>query len=136
MSNYKDMEKKKATDRRYYLTHKEERKKYLSMSKEKRQPIVNAGHRRQHHKRRKEIMEFLGGIYCSQCGLSDYRILQLDHKDGKGFLDKKRFKGSHSRQAYYWKHPQEAKQKLQVLCANCHAIKSWDNKEYQIDEKR
>lgn len=132
---YKDLEKRKSTQKKYRDSHENERKKYPCHQKEVILPIQRVAQRRRHHRRRKEIMEYVGGAQCKKCGINDYRVLHLDHIDGDGFKDKKK-RNMSARIAYYWKHPEEAKKTLQVLCANCHAMKSWDNKEYQMEERR
>ena len=60
-------------------------------------------------------------------GQSDYRILQIDHIDGKGAQHRK----DTSDHTYRWirKHPEEAKKKLQIVCSNANWIKRHENKE-------
>jgi len=55
--------------------------------------------------------------------------LQLDHKRGDGKKDSKIFRGNSQMYRYYLKHIEEAKEKLQTLCANCNMIKRYKNKE-------
>jgi 5-methylcytosine-specific restriction endonuclease McrA len=70
---------------------------------------------------RKFLIDFLGGK-CAGCGYSkDIRALQLDHKNSDGKKDRDRLGNRVTR--YYVKHLEEAKEKLQVLCANCNTIK-------------
>lgn len=72
-------------------------------------------------KYRTDLVTLLGAR-CLSCDFSDIRALQLDHIHGGGSkeLDKN---GNISMYYYYLKHPEEAKEKLQVLCANCNWIK-------------
>ena len=86
--------------------------------------------------KRKELMEILGGMKCCQCGNNDFRVLQLDHIIGDGYLDKVRFYGISGKLRYYIKNPEKAKKELQVLCANCHTIKTFENKEYHHVKRR
>jgi hypothetical protein len=78
-------------------------------------------------KYRTDTVMLLGGK-CFRCGYSDIRALQLDHVSGGG---KKEFRelGKVQRYYYYSKHPEEARVRLQVLCANCNWIKKAENAE-------
>ena len=75
---------------------------------------------------RKALLEILGGIQCSLCGYDDYRALEIDHIFGNGQempLAKKPIMN------YYLENPDIACEELQVLCANCHKIKTLNNQE-------
>ena len=69
-------------------------------------------------------MEILGGQYCKHCGFNDYRVLQIDHIYGNGQDMPLNVKGII---LYYLENPNIAREELQVLCANCHRIKSLEN---------
>lgn len=69
------------------------------------------------------------GRHCSRCGFSDIRALQFDHKNGGGNKEVKMYKSNHSMIRMYIKNPCIAKEKLQVLCANCNWIKKYENNE-------
>ncbi len=78
---------------------------------------------------RLSIINLLGGE-CVRCGVRDLRCLQLDHIDGGGSKDNKsRYRGTVQLYKYYLKHPSEANQKYQVLCANCNWVKRYENQE-------
>ena len=80
---------------------------------------------------RESIMEILGGPMCVLCGYNqDIRALQLDHKYSEGNMDKLKFSSNNTMYRYYRDHPEIAKAKLQVLCANCNSIKRHVNKEW------
>lgn len=74
------------------------------------------------------LYHILGGK-CIQCGFSDIRALQLDHINGSGYTEIQSFKGAVSMYRFYINNPDIAKQKLQILCANCNWIKRWEKKE-------
>lgn len=84
---------------------------------------------------RKQILAMLGGVRCVTCGFSDWRALQVDHRNGGG--NRERPSGSTvSIAANVWKFRtmiskdlQAAKKKYQVLCANCNWIKRHEAKE-------
>lgn len=77
-----------------------------------------------HHNLKQELFTILGWC-CVKCGFSDVRALQFDHISGGGTKEMlSKFSNSPRRMyRYYVDHPEEAKQKLQVLCANCNWIK-------------
>lgn len=144
-----DKEARKKYNREYYLKRKEEdpdyvKKQYARLKADSeryakmlersriRHRKIYAEHRpyyyRREQKRREALIEFLGGR-CVRCGYSeDIRALQLDHKNGDGTQDREKF-GSYIAR-YYCKHLDEAKEKLQVLCANCNKIKAAEENEY------
>ena len=95
----------------------------------KNQDKIKAKRKIQHRETRKELFQLLG-TECVQCGFSDIRALQLDHKNGHGYDDRKKFKLSGTLlYQFYLKNPELAKEKLQVLCANCNWIKRDENNE-------
>jgi len=77
---------------------------------------------------RMELFELLGSS-CKMCGFSDMRALQLDHKYGGGKIDRSMHGSYYKLIKFYSQNKNLAKQKLQVLCANCNWIKIHDNDE-------
>jgi len=77
-----------------------------------------------------QLIEFLGGPICVHCGFSDIRAIQIDHINGDGSEQLKEF-GSNREimMTYYLKHLDQAKEDLQILCANCNWIKRDENDE-------
>jgi len=74
------------------------------------------------------VINLLGGK-CTHCGFDkDVRALTLDHKNSDGSEDRKKNGSKIAR--YYILHPEEARERLQVLCANCNKIKAIDKKEH------
>jgi len=63
------------------------------------------------------------GRKCIFCGYSDIRALQFDHINGGGRRESLRHGNGQLMIRYYSRHPEEAREKLQVLCANCNWIK-------------
>ncbi len=82
--------------------------------------------------KRIDLINVLGGIICSNknCLVTnrcrDIRCLQIDHIDGGGTGETRNYSKF---LMYYLQNKSEAKQKLQVLCANCNWIKKHENKE-------
>lgn len=75
------------------------------------------------------LMEFLGDK-CIKCGFDDKRALHIGHKNGDGNKDRKRFCSDYGMYKYYLDNRNEAKEKLEITCANCNLIKKFTNKEW------
>tara|TARA_Y100000310_G_C20124403_1_gene552955 strand:+ start:163 stop:495 length:333 start_codon:yes stop_codon:yes gene_type:complete len=76
------------------------------------------------------------GINCwhkGPCDIKDKRILQIDHINGGGWKELQACGSSRYRD--YLKDPDMAKQRLQVLCANCNWTKRVNNKEIRNGKK-
>ena len=69
-------------------------------------------------------------VGCKCCGNKDYRVLQFDHD----FRHKKRFNVGQARQPL--RVLAEEIQYCTVLCANCHSIKGWENKDLSTKSGR
>ena len=118
----------------YYLAHRKERIayqcKYVKAHVEQHRKWNLANY----HSCRSKLLNTLK-IRCSNpdCTVPrrrlDPRCLHIDHRNGDGYLDKKRFNSYTIMVRYYSKHPEEAKLKLQMLCANCHVLKTYANGE-------
>lgn len=67
--------------------------------------------------RQKQIIEYLLDKSCEQCGESDIRVLDFDHKDPR---DKKFNISKAINQGIEWELILKEIEKCQILCANCH----------------
>lgn len=68
----------------------------------------------------------LGGK-CANCNMNDYRCLQIDHINGNGSLQGNKKSGNHLwRLITLHDYPLD---NLQLLCANCHMIKTFENRD-------
>ena len=83
--------------------------------------------------KRLDLIEIIGGHICKHCQNDDRRVLQVDHIWGNGqemplnkvtVLD------------YYLDNPEMAIEELQVLCCNCHRIKSLENNDLGRKKKQ
>ncbi|HUW44775.1 MAG TPA: hypothetical protein VMW50_03175 [Dehalococcoidia bacterium] len=99
-------------------------KKRHQMNKE----TDNKKSRNRRKEMRLEILKILGGE-CQRCGITDHRVLQIDHVCGGGKKELKKG-GNYHVMKNIIKNP-ECKHKYQLLCANCNWIKRHENKEYQ-----
>lgn len=69
-------------------------------------------------------------------GCSDVRCLQFDHIEGGGMIERlNKFKSNNMMYRYYAANPEEAKKRLQVLCANCNWIKRKEKGEERHPQK-
>lgn len=104
--------------KKYRVNHKEKiRQYYTRLQRTSRQRIKNS------------LFKILGGYKCSRCNCIDEDVLHIDHIYDTGRLDKKRFKTHDIFMSYYIRHPLEAFNNLQILCANC----NW--KKYKVKTK-
>ena len=84
---------------------------------------INARDKERRAERRAALLKLLG-TKCARCGFdNNVRALQFDHINDDGAADRRRFKTQDSMYHYYLRHPDEAKARLQVLCANCNHVK-------------
>lgn len=73
---------------------------------------------------RLEVLSALGGK-CVRCGVDDWRVLQIDHVNGGGTQERRQAKSI----ARYYKDMLLSPEKYQILCANCHQIKRYEEHE-------
>ena len=82
-------------------------------------------------KARETLFHILGQHACIKCGFHDKRALQFDHINGGGTKEHKTMFLNRRLMFYvhYGSYPELARTTLQVLCANCNAIKRIENGE-------
>ena len=80
-----------------------------------------------------ETLKILGSGKCARCGFDDWRALQIDHVDGRGFADNRPKQNPHFFRKWVLNHLEEAKKLYQVLCANCNWIKRHENDEHRYE---
>ena len=123
---YKNKEDRFIRDKQWYQENREHilllRREFYLKNLEK----VRTRNKNYNRKLKIELLNILGGPKCSKCRFSDTRALEFDHINNDGKIDRLRWKtyGTYRFILYYVKRPEEAKAKLQVLCANCNRIKS------------
>lgn len=78
------------------------------------------------------LMQILGQYACVYCRCQLFACLEFGHKNGGGNEDRKRFgyDAPAAMRRYYIQHPEEARQKIEVTCANCNKLKQWKDNEY------
>ncbi len=92
-------------------------------------PAANAMRVRNARKRRAEAVDRLGGK-CCRCGNDDARVLQIDHVFNDGARER-RPSGPRtcvaSRVGLFIRIRDDEEGRYQLLCANCHSIKTWEH---------
>lgn len=76
---------------------------------------------------RKRVVGALGGA-CKECGITDPRVLQIDHVDGGGTAE--RGKNNRNWPQIYQRIADGWTSGYQLLCANCNQIKRWEQREF------
>jgi hypothetical protein len=90
-------------------------------------PKISESRKKTNKKNKNRVYTKLGGV-CSSCGFSDMRALQIDHINGGGKKDRKKYRTSD----LYAKILRDSTG-YQILCANCNWIKRHDKGEgYKI----
>jgi len=77
-------------------------------------------------KRKIKILELLGSK-CAKCGITDIRCLDIHHID---HALKTPAKGRHFTWSRRLKDWEKNLENLQILCANCHRITTWEESNY------
>lgn len=73
---------------------------------------------------RSKLILFLGAK-CSKCSNANLEYLEIDHVNGDGWEDRRHFKNANLNiWSYYLMFLEEAAEKLQLLCIDCHRLKT------------
>lgn len=137
--------------RQYYQNHREEilvsvKENYEANAPHKlayakrwwkdRPPEVKERHRVRNRERmrllRQDVLERFGTT-CAHCGFDDQRALHVDHINGRGREERRRFKGAGPYYKYLLNEANLAD--YQILCANCNIIKQHENQEFATLER-
>ena len=97
-----------------YREKKKEFSRLKRLSKPEKEDSLKRRRDRQHEKREKLKKQ----AQCARCGFDDYRVLEIDHIIPK-------IKGGSNTQ-----------NNLQILCANCHTIKTWHEDQANLTNER
>lgn len=86
-------------------------------------PCYSISKKPRKEKIREQYYEIKKNLKCEKCGNDDYRVLEFDHIDREA----KSFNVSDAiRKGYALEKIKHEIEKCQVLCANCHRIKTWE----------
>ena len=83
---------------------------------------------RDYARRLREAVFDILGRECSKCGFNDIRALQIDHKNGGGSKERKKYGGRYI-YTLVLRNIADGKKDYQILCANCNAFKRIMNNE-------
>ncbi len=110
--------KRKQTLDNYYAKNKElcNERNRLNYQKNRESYLLKAKLKLENQRNR--LYDILGGKKCVKCGYVGL-ALNFEHINNDGAQDRKIIGNSKKQLYYYLNHPEEAKQKLQVYCANC-----------------
>jgi len=138
---YKDLEKRKAKDRRYYLRNTEIIKRRTSDYYHARSEAISVRRqelhtperkreiaelvKRGHYQKRLKIIEYYGGK-CSCCGESEPLFLEIDHINNDGKEHRNRIGGG-GRSIILWIIKNNFPDTVQLLCSNCNQGKRRNN---------
>lgn len=70
---------------------------------------------------RQKMYEYLSNCSCTDCGNNDIRVLEFDHIGDKEFSVNQLLQEGRG-----WKRIMEEIQKCEVVCSNCHKIRTYD----------
>lgn len=139
---YKDIEKRRAYDKKYYLEHKEEKavydKKYRESHREDR-AIYNKKYREANSDklasdrkccREKITLEVFthysgGKPKCGCCGEERIEFLSIDHIEGEGAAHRRSLKITGGYRFYRWLKKEGYPPGYRVLCYNCNLARGF-----------
>lgn len=130
----KNKEKLRLKSRRYYQTNKEKfsdiaRKYYREHGDIVRANAIRTGKILRRKQRMAVLSHYSRGTNaCVQCGFSDIRALCLDHINGGGTEQRRKFKTGGN--VWLWLARHNFPPGYQILCANCNTIKAREEDEY------
>jgi predicted Zn-ribbon and HTH transcriptional regulator len=122
----RDPEKWTTYNREYQRRYREANKAKLAERK-RRYYWANLEKMRSLYRKERDKVLHLLGARCNRCGFSDVRALQVDHINGGGKKDRRRFSCVWN---YYKNILRKKGEGYQVLCANCNQIKKAENQEW------
>lgn len=126
--------------RKYYQNDRPNRLKKMKEYRKKNKEIMKLSDKRCKRNIKLDLYKILGGSRCQcksknclhneRCKIDDERVSQVDHINGGGYQELKRFNTHYTMWNWYRKHPKLAKKRLQILCANCNWVKRMNRREY------
>jgi hypothetical protein len=104
---------------------REQKRLYYIRHRQRLRAIRNPGNLARAQRLRQHVLAAFGGC-CQRCGFADPRALQVDHINGGGGKDRRRFRNTES----YLRAILENRDAFQLLCANCNWIKKYERGEH------
>ncbi len=113
-------------ERRAYWKQWYERNKHREDYK-----VADKATKKRIRKERKDwFLEYKKTLACEKCSIQDHRVLDFHHKDP---LDKKDALANLSSHGKSKKTIMDEVNKCHVLCANCHRIVHWEEKNHEFN---
>lgn len=114
---------KKQYDIQYQITHQVKYQQYRNSHKEK-----SKEYQKQYNTRLKNLVFQHYENQCTGCRIKDTRLLQIDHINNDGAEHRRQLspktRGSSGAYFYLWIIKNNFPTNLQLLCANCHFLKT------------
>jgi hypothetical protein len=141
-------EKKRQSNLKWRELHREYLRQQAKEYRLKNRDHINAKHRavgkrfrekyreklRLHHEKLNRQLRFDAvhkiGDKCAHCGITDVRVLQIDHINGGGQRELKKISTQGIYRRILLMPIDECKKHYQILCANCNWIKRYENHEF------
>lgn len=98
-------------------------KKYYSENQEKHKLLITRRKKENIHFARQQMIKFLDGKSCIDCGCNNLLVLEFDH-----IRDKKDCISQMIASSCSWKTIKEEINKCEIRCRNCHGIKTHEEK--------
>lgn len=111
---FKDIEKRREWDKNYKRLYMRE---YMKNYGKKRRRLA-----------KEEIYRLLGSK-CAHCGFADPRAFQIDHVNGGGTKEKRKYQRAYTYYMHILNEIKSGSKDYQLLCANCNLIKVIENNE-------
>jgi len=112
--------------------NKENMKSYYKSNKEKVKYENYQNKKKYRVEKKEKLLDYLRNNSCIDCGNSDIRVLEFDHVRGEKKMDVTKMVSS----AYSWDKIQEEIDKCEVVCSNCHKIRTYSRMDcYRKEEK-
>jgi hypothetical protein len=108
----------KEYEKAYYLKHKE---RYAARAAKPEQVAKRVARSKRERQMLKAMIFLKYGPRCTWCGFDDVRALQIDHVNGGGYKELKKYKGPSL--SYLKRVLADTDGNYQILCANCNTIK-------------
>lgn len=99
---------------------KEYGREWHQKNKEKRIPKLRQQKKQRLDDTRNQVYDFMGEVGCADCGNKDLRVLEFDHILEK--VDNVSAMIAHGRP---WDVIQDEMKKCEIVCANCHKIRTF-----------
>lgn len=107
-------------------------KAYYAANKEKHVAVITARKKRTIAENRQKLLEYYTENPCMDCGIKDLRVLEPDHRENE---DKEYNVSRLLTGGYSWAKVLTELRKCDIVCSNCHKIRTYSRLEncYRIE---